>query len=1140
MAFRELVLALSLASSLGIGAGSRLAAQGTPAAEDSLAAAPVGDVLGEAQRLHAREQSARIADLEPLSSASPRPYAPRPDPERPAWTHSIHRARASYLRVYLRLDLGPGDELRVRDGARALRWTYGEKGPVSAQLLGSGASAIPGFGHVFATDTVFSDRLHLELIARSGGGGVELLQLEVGYPWARLQLGAPPENPCSSPPPFPDTSCEPSATRRARARAVCGIANAGVFCTGFLASNRSHVLTANHCVPSAALAATANLWFGYETDCNGSALRGTTVIPAPQTFLGGEAARDWSLLRASSNPAAQFGWLSLEPADPNANETLYLPSHAGGRPQELSSGPARGVIGFPGNTHFQHRCDAEPGSSGAPVIRESSQCVVGLHTHGACLIQDPNSANWATRMSVLAPILLRLEPTLAICGASGNSAPPCEPAEILPATASGEGGTAIDFPFARSGAQRVQLAYGASTLDHAHPVRIRGLRWRLDGGGLASYGPASWDFALELSTSRNPPSALDRSFDANHGADRTSVFDGVLGASAIPGSGSPNAFELSLELDRAFEWDPRSGALLLDFRVRGGTAIGRALDAEASAIGAHSCLAASGSASAATATYPAAGSRAPAPIVELCVEALHAPREHARTDAPLASALPWSSLPPNGARVLTVYEATNFGAIGERRLARLAWRPDAGAAFPGGSIDVRVSLSTAPAGRASALVPSFASNHGPDRRVVFDGTATAPARAARAGAAATAALQIELPTAYVYDPARGALVVDLEIRSASAGLQGLLWDCAAGANGAIGRVAHGSDWRATIAQFSESFGAQLALGAEPVIDLPLALDGSEGAGVSFDGLAHSGPSRELTVYDGNALASLEPIFIQGLAWRPDGATNGDFGPTAWDLAIELSTCPHTAPNMPLLFDAVHGADRRVVFDGIASIPLLDPSTASPAANEVAIQLATPFRWDPAAGGLAVDLRLRSKSGASARGLDATGASASGVVRLWHPSDSRATAAQVGPEARGPALRLWAEPARGRAVPYGAACGFPAVATTRRNPQLPAPEFAFRLVRSAPTRPALLLLGLQALQLRLDFLGATGCTWLHSSDLATIGTSTDAAGEARIPAPLPPDPSLHGARFFAQWATIDPGVNAAGFALSAGLELVLER
>lgn len=1124
MAFADSLRSLAAASLIGA-SGVAAAAQGE-------------DVLSAALRLHATEESARIADLEPLQGGSPQPYAPRPSG--PVWTRTLHRAGASYLRVYLRMDLGPGDELLVRDDARVIRWRYRGKGPVTEQELGAAASSFPGFGHAFATDTVFSDRLHLELHARSGGGGVELLQLERGFPWTRLQLGAAPENPCVNTPPFADTSCEPSATRRARARAVCGIANAGVFCTGFLASSRSHVLTANHCIPSAALAATANLWFGYETDCQGSTLRGTTVVPAPQTFLGGEAARDWTLLRASTNPAAQFGWLALEPADPQASESLYVPSHAGGRPQELTSGPARGVLGFPGSSHFQHRCDTEPGSSGAPVLREGSHCVVGLHTHGACLLQDPNSGNWAARMAVLVPILLRLEPSLALCGTGGSGAPAWEPAELLPVSASGEGASSIDLPFARSGPQRVQLAYGASALGHAHPVRIRALRWRLDGGGLASYGPASWDLALELSTTRRAPSALDRSFDLNHGADRTSVFDGVLSAASISGGASPNDLELVLELERAFEWDPRSGPLLCDFRVRGGTAIGRALDAQALPFGALAAIAATGSANAAVATFPAQGVLALAPIVELCAEALHAPREHARSEAPLASSWPWSGLPPQGARVQTAYEGSSFGPLGPRRITRLAWRPDGGAALPAGSVDVRVSLSTAPAGRASALVPNFAANHGADRLVVFDGVAGFGARRAIVGGPATAGLQIELARPFLYDPARGALVVDLEVRGASPTLQATAWDSATGASGTIGRVIHGSDARASLAQFAESQGAQIALFGEPVLELPLATAGVEGAGSSQEGLAGAGPCREFTVYDGAALATLEPVFLQGLSWRPDGTSTGEFGPAAWDLAIELSTCPHSASAMPALFDTAHGADRRIVFDGVASIPLLEPGSASPAPAEVSIPFETPFRWDPAAGGLAVDLRVRSRSGVTSRGLDATGPGAVEVVRLWHPTDSRATAAAVGPEFRGAALRLWAAPGRGRAVPYGSGCASNAVATTRRSPQLPSPEFALRLARATPARAAVLLLGSQALQLRLDFLGATGCTWLQSADLAQWSMVTNASGEALIPAPLPPDPTLDGARFFAQWAIVEPGSNPAGFTLTGGLELVLER
>ncbi|MFG0306132.1 MAG: trypsin-like serine protease, partial [Phycisphaerales bacterium JB040] len=99
--------------------------------------------------------------------------------------------------------------------------------------------------------------------------------------------------------------------RRESAEAVCGLATAGVFCTGFLASDRSHLLTANHCIPGVAAARNTNLWFRFETDCNGTTYFGTTVVPGPQQFLAGDPAADWTLLRSNTNPAATFGFLSL-------------------------------------------------------------------------------------------------------------------------------------------------------------------------------------------------------------------------------------------------------------------------------------------------------------------------------------------------------------------------------------------------------------------------------------------------------------------------------------------------------------------------------------------------------------------------------------------------------------------------------------------------------------------------------------------------------------------------------------------------------------------------------------------------------------------------------------------------------------
>ena len=86
---------------------------------------------------------------------------------------------------------------------------------------------------------------------------------------------------------------------------MCGLASGGVFCTGTLISNQSHVLTANHCVSTQSGANTTNLWFRYQELCGTGTLRGTHVVPAPQTFVVGQPSgpgADFTVLRANGTP----------------------------------------------------------------------------------------------------------------------------------------------------------------------------------------------------------------------------------------------------------------------------------------------------------------------------------------------------------------------------------------------------------------------------------------------------------------------------------------------------------------------------------------------------------------------------------------------------------------------------------------------------------------------------------------------------------------------------------------------------------------------------------------------------------------------------------------------------------------------
>lgn len=70
----------------------------------------------------------------------------------------------------------------------------------------------------------------------------------------------------------------------------------------------------------------------------------------------------------------------------------------------------------------------------------------------------------------------------------------------------------------------------------------------------------NYDFTLSLGTTTSTPSAPIPNFNANKGADFTTVFSGPLGA-VLSGSGQ---FDLVITLSTPFTFDPSKGNLLLD------------------------------------------------------------------------------------------------------------------------------------------------------------------------------------------------------------------------------------------------------------------------------------------------------------------------------------------------------------------------------------------------------------------------------------------------------------------------------------------------------------------------------------------------------------------------------------------------
>lgn len=125
-----------------------------------------------------------------------------------------------------------------------------------------------------------------------------------------------------------------------------------------------------------------------------------------------------------------------------------------------------------------------------------------------------------------------------------------------------------------------------------------------------------------------------------------------------------------------------------------------------------------------------------------------------------------------------------------------------------------------------------------------------------------------------------------------------------------------------------------------------------------------------------------PITITRLRWRPDDmrssvASNYPLGGT-----VHLSTCPLASTAVTTTFANQRGPDHTMVFNGPVSWPAF-AATPGPCPFWIDIPLTTPFTYNPAAGGLniEVDLPIQNFTGTTPLQLDVKtfGANSS---RVW--------------------------------------------------------------------------------------------------------------------------------------------------------------
>ncbi len=171
----------------------------------------------------------------------------------------------------------------------------------------------------------------------------------------------------------------------------------GYVCTTWrVGPNNNTMMTNNHCIATASDLPGSEVWFNYQnTLCNGSDAYSNRVVVGISQVLTTDYVLDMTLFTID-NPAsvAQFGSLALDNRNPVANEQIFIPQHPGGRDKELAvvsdidggncivhspQTNGRGV-----GTDLSYNCDTEGGSSGSPVIAQSSKKVIGIHHFGVC------------------------------------------------------------------------------------------------------------------------------------------------------------------------------------------------------------------------------------------------------------------------------------------------------------------------------------------------------------------------------------------------------------------------------------------------------------------------------------------------------------------------------------------------------------------------------------------------------------------------------------------------------------------------------------------------------------------------------------------------------------------------------------
>ncbi len=137
------------------------------------------------------------------------------------------------------------------------------------------------------------------------------------------------------------------------------------------------------------------------------------------------------------------------------------------------------------------------------------------------------------------------------------------------------------------------------------------------------------------------------------------------------------------------------------------------------------------------------------------------------------------------------------------------------------------------------------------------------------------------------------------------------------------------------------------------------VEGSQNSDFPFDISAYGFLSqRYQQVYAASEFAGAGgPVWISGIAFRPDAQWCMPFSATIPNLQIDLSTTTPGPGALSLTFAANVGSEHKLVFDGQLPISITCAGPAlGPKEFELKIPLTAPFLYDPSKGNLLMDVR----------------------------------------------------------------------------------------------------------------------------------------------------------------------------------------